>query len=127
MRIAAACWLMAWAFVGLPWRSFTAEPSLQRVQIVPFRDGSARTHVLNVVAFVPWGAVGWGLGWSATRVVLSGAAVSTGTELLQLFSRRRYPSVSDVLLNTLGTAAGVLIASPRGFQRLRRSAGARFR
>jgi glycopeptide antibiotics resistance protein len=110
MRLLAALWLLAWALIGTPWRSFSA-PSLQNVRLVPFQDGSPRSQVLNVLAFVPWGMVGMGLGWSAARAVATGAAISSGTELLQLFSTRRYPSTTDVLLNTGGTALGAALVT----------------
>lgn len=66
----------------------------------------------NIVLFVPWGFFrrlltrpalpGWAL-------VLSGAALSTGIELFQLIIPGRVTAVSDVIANTLGTLAGVLL------------------
>jgi hypothetical protein len=107
MKVAAVVWLVAWGLIGLPWRSFSAEPSFARVRLTPFADGSPRSQGLNVLAFVPCGAIGAGLGWSMMRVILSGAVVSGFTELSQLFSTRRYPSATDLILNAAGTAAGV--------------------
>ena len=106
MKFAAVLWLVGWAFVGLPWRSFSAQPSFRNVRLVPFEGGSRVAYVLNVLAFVPCGMIGVGLGWSASRAVLSGTAISVSTEFLQLFSRRRFPTTTDVILNSLGTAIG---------------------
>lgn len=108
MKVAAVLWLVAWALVGVPWRSFSAQPSLARVRVAPFADGSLRSQALNVVAFVPWGVIAIGLGSSTSGAILSGAMVSGLTELSQLFSTRRYPSATDFFLNTAGTATGAL-------------------
>ncbi len=115
LRLVAAGWLIAWSFVGLPWRSFTWRPSLENVRLVPLEDGRPGSHLLNVLAFLPWGMLSAGLGWSASRVTMSAAAISAVTEFLQLFSSRRYPSVTDLLMNTAGAAlgAGILATRPR--------------
>jgi glycopeptide antibiotics resistance protein len=101
---------MAWAWVATPWRSFRLSPSLERIELIPFLDGSPRTQILNLLAFVPLGVIGVRLGWSPRTVALVGAAVSALTELLQLFSSRRYPSITDLILNTAGVLIGILIA-----------------
>ena len=119
VRVALTLWFLAWSFVALPWRSFQPEPSFERVQTTPFTDGSARAHILNVVAFVPLGGIGARLVWSPATIVGIGASTSIATEVLQLFSSRRYPSVTDIILNTTGVAIGLLFASAflRGRQR----------
>lgn len=66
------------------------------------------SQALNVVAFVPCGALAVALGLPATTAIGVGAGISMTTEVLQLFSRRRYPSVTDLILNTAGTALGAL-------------------
>lgn len=113
LRAAAAGWLLAWSVVGLPWRSFTWPPSAHNVRLVPLQDGRPVSHLLNVLAFVPWGVLGGGLGWPVRRVALSAAGISAGTEFLQLFSSRRYPSVTDLLMNTAGAALGAGILAAR--------------
>ena len=106
---------MAWAWVATPWRSFRLSPSLRRVELIPFLDGSPRTQFLNLLAFVPLGFIGIRLGWSPRTVALVGAGTSALTELLQLFSTRRHPSITDLILNTAGVLVGILIAG--GWQR----------
>jgi glycopeptide antibiotics resistance protein len=123
MKWLAVLWLAGWAFVALPWRSFSPVPSTRNVQLVPFEDGRVMAHALNVAAFVPWGVIAGAGRWSATSAILSGAGISAATEVLQLFSRRRYPTTTDLVLNTAGAALGV------GLSRLvrrsmRRSGGA---
>jgi glycopeptide antibiotics resistance protein len=107
MRAAAFVWLVAWAFVGLPWRSFTLRPSFDHVRLMPYQFGRPSSHLLNVLAFVPLGICGDRIGWGPARVAQVAAGISMTTEALQLFSTRRYPSVSDVLSNTLGAILGV--------------------
>jgi glycopeptide antibiotics resistance protein len=110
VRLALSLWALAWAFVAIPWRSFRLGPSLERVELIPFLDGSPRTQVLNVLVFVPLGIIGMRLGWSPRTVALVGAGTSALTELLQLFSTRRHPSVTDLILNTTGTLIGIALA-----------------
>ena len=110
MRLALVLWVVLWAYVATPWRSFNLRPSLENVELVPFADGSLRGHVLNVLAFVPLGFIGSGLGWSTSAVALTGASASGITEVLQLFSTRRHPSATDLILNTTGTLIGIALA-----------------
>ncbi len=69
--------------------------------------------VQNVLLFIPFGFLGCvslaGPPGRAARllIVLLGAALSLSVELAQLYTRTRWPALSDVLFNTLGTAVGV--------------------
>jgi glycopeptide antibiotics resistance protein len=111
MRVVAVAWLVAWAAIGFPWRSITDTPSLERVRLVPFRDGRALSQALNVAAFLPCGVIGVALGWSVGRATLAGAGISAATELAQLFSTRRYPSTTDLILNSFGSGMGAALAT----------------
>lgn len=106
-RLALVLWLFLWVRVAVPWTSFQWTPTLRRVELIPFSAGSLRTQVLNVLVFVPLGIIGTRLGWKPRTVVVLGFGVSILTELLQLFSTRRYPSATDLILNTTGTVIGV--------------------
>ena len=109
-RLALVIWLLLWARTGFPWRSFQWTPSFQNVELIPFLDGSLRGYVLNALAFVPLGMIGIGLGAPSRMVIGAGFSVSFLTECLQLLSSRRYPSTTDLILNTLGALIGVCIA-----------------
>lgn len=109
-RVALVLWLFLWVRVGVPWRSFQWTPTLRRVELIPFSGGSLRSLVLNVLVFIPLGVIGIRLGWKPRTVVALGFAVSILTEFLQLFSTRRYPSATDLILNTTGTVIGVALA-----------------
>ncbi|SEC50420.1 VanZ family protein [Arthrobacter woluwensis] len=66
----------------------------------------------NIVLFGPWGFFLRLLSRPALpswAVVLSGAVLSTVIELLQLIIPGRVTALSDVIANTLGTLAGVLL------------------
>jgi glycopeptide antibiotics resistance protein len=109
-RLTFAIWLLLWARIGFPWRSFQPSPSFDRLALVPFADGSPRGYILNVLVFVPIGVIGTRLRWDARITVGIGLLISVATECLQLFSTRRYPSVTDVILNTLGVTIGVAMS-----------------
>lgn len=71
----------------------------------------------NIPLFVPLGfflalvpLLGRAGRWRPPLLALAGTAVSLSVETLQLFSPLRYPQSTDVITNTLGAAAGVLLA-----------------
>jgi hypothetical protein len=80
--------------------------------------------VLNVLGFVPLGlALGFGRrAWRWGAAVGAAAALSAVVELAQFLVPGRVPQTSDVFLNTLGAACGLLLARrltvvPSGFTR----------
>jgi glycopeptide antibiotics resistance protein len=105
-------WFLGWAVFGLPWTGFTGRPRASRLNLIPFRRSTYRRRdlVLNFVYYVPLGIIGAGLGWGSGAILAAATALSGGTELIQMFSRDRYPSVTDVILNVCGAAAGVVFA-----------------
>src|SRR5688572_16939165 len=109
MRLALLVWFLLWARVGFPWRSFQWMATLHHVELIPFNGGSLRSQLLNVLAFIPLGVMGTQIGWHPRLVIAGGFAVSALTEFLQLFSTRRYPSTTDLILNTLGVLMGIVI------------------
>jgi len=66
--------------------------------------------------FMPFGLLGYfslvhKSSWARkAAVVLLGTSLSACVEFLQIFAPTRYPALSDVIFNTVGTAAGLLIA-----------------
>ena len=65
----------------------------------------------NVALFALPSAVLWSFGWSLRRTVLAGFVLSVGIELLQLAIPGRTTATADVLCNTVGAAAGWLVAA----------------
>jgi glycopeptide antibiotics resistance protein len=72
--------------------------------------------VQNILLFMPFGFLGYfslvyKSSWSRKAAVVAlGASLSAGVEFLQIFSPVRFPALSDVIFNTLGTACGLLVA-----------------
>jgi hypothetical protein len=64
----------------------------------------------NVALFALPSAVLWLSGWSLRRTVVAGLVLSLGIELLQLAVPGRTTATVDVFCNTLGAAAGWLLA-----------------
>jgi hypothetical protein len=78
-----------------PW----ATPQLNPVNVVG-----------NVALFAIPSAVLWLFGWPLRRTVVAGLGLSLGIELLQLAVPGRTTATADVVCNTLGAAAGWLLA-----------------
>lgn len=111
-RLLLALSLLAIALATVPWSGFVGHPHWARVTWIPdeIRVGDM---VGNVLLYLP-------LGWSAARVwnarragtlIVGGAAgLSATVEWLQIWSHGRFPTTTDLLMNTLGAAAGVWLA-----------------
>lgn len=65
----------------------------------------------NIVLFALPAAVLWTFGWSLRRTVTTGFAFSLGIELLQLAIPGRTTATTDVIANTIGAAAGWVVAA----------------
>jgi VanZ family protein len=98
--------------VVVPWRSLQSHPHWARIRWVPFVSPPVRAVDIlgNILLYVPFGYFAclhsrrhawlWGV---------AGAALLSGTtEVTQIFSHGRFPSLQDVLMNVLGAVLGVL-------------------
>lgn len=93
-------------------------PGIARINLHPLGmragDISAPDLLQNVLLFIPFGFLGYiSLHNKKSRLkllalVAMGAGLSAFVESLQLFSATRWPALSDVLFNTLGTVVGVV-------------------
>jgi len=110
MRAVLVLWFAGWAIFGLPWTGFTPRPRFHRVSLVPFRT-RRRDQFLNFVYYVPLGIVGILMGWAPGLVAAAAAALSGITEALQVFSTNRFPSTTDLVLNTAGAVLGIAIVA----------------
>lgn len=83
-----------------------------RVELIPWteRQLGPLNAVGNIVLFALPSAVLRSFGWPLRRTVVAGCAVSIGIELLQLAIPGRTTATADVFFNTLGAAAGWLLA-----------------
>lgn len=113
--------LLVWIFVILvivvPWGRFQMHSHWQEVGWVPFITPPIRLRdvVLNALLYLPFGY--WltksGARKSWLRTIGYALALSTGTELTQVFSHGRFPSATDVVCNVAGAAWGSGLARTR--------------
>jgi VanZ family protein len=88
----------------------------QPPQLVPFRPFAPGDIAVNILFFIPLGFIigMWRRGRSPTATtrlaIVVGFALSLSLEVLQLFIPTRQPALTDIILNTLGAALGVLVA-----------------
>lgn len=104
------CWwvIVIW-LVCLPWPGMAPQADSD-VQLVPFTGAADRPRdvIANVLLFLPFGYLfaashprrGWLL------LLGTAAAISLTAESLQLLSPARYPSATDVVVNTGGAFLG---------------------
>ena len=122
-----AAWVALVIAVTVPWASYRPHPHWDRVVWIPFRSAVIRPSDIadNVMLYVP---LGW---WWARRAParlarpLGGAIVtafvlSVACEWSQVYSHGRFPSATDVSMNVLGAALGVIVVG-----RVRRAPGTR--
>jgi VanZ family protein len=109
-RVAAAVWLLGWAMFSVPWSSFTSRPHVEQVNLVPFQKARRADQLRNFIYYVPAGAIGVGLGLGPVVTVAGASALSAVAETSQIFSRGRFPSATDLALNTAGALVGVGMA-----------------
>ena len=95
----------------LPWRSYQDHSHWQRVQLVPFASPPVRLRdvIGNILLYVPFGFFNtastgrrgvwkWGMGCAL--------ALALATELTQVYSHGRFPSMQDCTDELPGCCAG---------------------
>jgi glycopeptide antibiotics resistance protein len=102
---------------NLDWRRFLSET--HRINWLPLGGEPGNPMIAdiiqNILLFIPFGFLGYfSLIYKSSlankiKIVLAGAALSASVEFLQIFSPQRFPSLSDVIFNTLGTAVGLAL------------------
>lgn len=85
----------------------------EEISLIPFADGldGLFGNMLNVLLFVPLGIMMpmlWKSNESMRKTVMTGFIFSLVIEISQLFNLRT-TDIDDLIMNTLGTAAGFLI------------------
>jgi glycopeptide antibiotics resistance protein len=108
-----AVWLIVILAIVLPWRSFQNHTHWDSVQWIPFVSPPIRVRdiVGNIALYVPF-ALFYRQQFRGSALVCIGWAflLSLTTEASQLYSHSRFPSVQDVLMNTIGATVGVVAA-----------------
>jgi glycopeptide antibiotics resistance protein len=109
-------WLVLVLSVTLPWTSFRSHAHWDRVGWIPFRSGAVRLPDLaeNLILYVPLGW--WWARHAPTRpsralanATVTAALLSLACEWAQVYSHGRFPSSTDVFMNTVGAVLGVLL------------------
>jgi glycopeptide antibiotics resistance protein len=103
---------------NLDWRQFLVETQRINWRLLGGVSGNPIISdiVQNILLFIPFGFLGYfsliyKRSWiNKSGIVLAGAALSASVEFLQIFSSTRYPALSDVVFNTLGTVVGLAAA-----------------
>lgn len=116
--------LVVWTCIVIggvvPWSTWVGHSHWDRIEWVPFsRAIRPRDLILNVLFYLP---IGWffvsrrkptaalsPIAWAG----LFGLALSTVTEVTQVFGHGRFPTMTDVVTNTSGTLIGAMLAARR--------------
>ena len=118
--------LLILVLCSFPW--WVEAPQWGRVRWIPLLDAFRsyrllRDAIANGVLYIPLGfayaKVRERLGMKTTReAAIVGLLLSVTCELYQVFSPVRFPSMTDVVMNTMGAVAGASMAG-KSFARLR--------
>jgi glycopeptide antibiotics resistance protein len=113
-RFRPALWAVVIIACVVPWWSMTNHAHWPRIGWIPFESPPVRLRdvLLNAALYVP-------LGWFSTRgdrtarrqlarVALGALVLSITTEATQVYSHGRFPSMTDVVMNTLGACLGAI-------------------
>ena len=106
----ACLWAAFIVLIVVPWGRFEDHPHWENVAWIPFVSPPVRVRdiLLNALLYVPLGGA-LAAGLRARRVAWTFAlalALTTGTEYTQLYSHRRWPSMTDVAANAVGALLG---------------------
>jgi glycopeptide antibiotics resistance protein len=112
-RVRVFVWALVIVAGVLPWLSFQDHAHWARIGWIPFASPPVRVRdiVLNAVLYLPFG---WWFGRRSgstggahvTRAALWAFGLSIMTEATQIYSHGRFPSMTDVVMNTTGAALG---------------------
>ena len=104
-------WGLAWVGFGIPWTGMTnhAHWGVIRWSLIPPRR-SIVDVILNFAFYIPLGLLGPSF-QRAGVIIAIGFACSVTTELIQVFSHTRTPTLLDLVVNTAGAIVGVALQS----------------
>ena len=104
--------------VVVPWQRFDSVAHWERIRWIPLFSPpiTARDLIGNFLLYFPLGHAVARLTGMRRGVLIAVAAavlIASCTETLQLFSRGRYPSTTDLLSNSVGAWSGAILARSR--------------
>lgn len=94
--------------IGTLWDLFSYGGVVGNIHLLPFSEEATIPNILNLIMLMPFGfllPLIWQRWRSFGRVVLAGFGFSLLIEVFQLFNTR-LSDVDDLIMNSLGTAAG---------------------
>jgi glycopeptide antibiotics resistance protein len=118
-RYRLALWILVIIIGVVPWFSMTSHAHWPRIGWIPFESPPVRLRdmILNVALYVPFG-------WFSrcgrltalrhvTRMAVWAIVLSAATEVTQVYSHGRFPSMTDVVMNTCGACLGAIGSAGR--------------
>ena len=103
--------LLAWAAVAAQITLFAGGEGGSEMMCLLCGERGLADATLNVAFFAPLGFGAAALGLRTTATILLGLLLSASIEVAQLFLPGRHPTLGDVVWNTAGTGAGVLVVT----------------
>jgi glycopeptide antibiotics resistance protein len=105
----------------VPWGDFQGHTHWAKVGWIPFVSPPVRLRdiVANLLLFMPFGAA-VAVNVRSRRIAIaavSAATLSFAGETLQLYSHQRFPSATDLVMNTAGAVLAACIVAWRGAPR----------
>lgn len=109
-------WASLIVAIVVPWYDWQDHPHWMNVVWRPFVDPPMRMLdvVLNIALYVPLGFAGIRRTGRTWLVVVLATGLSLLTELTQVYSHSRIPSLTDVVSNVAGAATGLMLAIALG-------------
>jgi glycopeptide antibiotics resistance protein len=117
----AFLWILGWGVFGFPRRRLSVAPRFDRLDWVTLFYVNPRDVLLNFAYYVLFGIIATRLGVRPPIAVGIAALLSALTEFSQLFSRSRYPTITDLVVNTAGAFAGILLVQALQRRRARQA------
>lgn len=111
-RVWLTIWISLIVVVVVPWGTFEQHAHWERMEWIPFVSPPVDLGdvIGNVFFYVPYGIL-VGLEAAGTRGAIllatgSATVLSLATEFTQIFSKSRFPSMTDVACNVIGACIG---------------------
>jgi glycopeptide antibiotics resistance protein len=114
-------WTLLIVALTVPWYGLQSTPRLRAIRWNPLLSLEGRINILDVILnvglYLPFGY--WMLRPEKTtaanvgKVVAAAFVLSLAAETSQMFSRRRFPSTTDLITNTTGAWIGAMVARAR--------------
>lgn len=109
-------WIAVILAAVVPWTGFQPHSHWARVGWWPFLSPPVRLRdlVLNLLLYMPFGVFFVRQfprrGWAVVGALVAGCCLSLATEATQVYSHGRFPTMTDVVMNSAGALVGGVAA-----------------